>query len=431
MSLLSVVVVVLALLANATAFVVLDCHRSRTDRVACPTRLVSATSRLNAKVGSLTSTTKSAASNVKDNTRIGNVALLLPSIGSDTKQSKFGAKSPVDPPTYLEAATHLVNKISWFADGLVDVDIVIIGGMDASEQELLLLEVDVLVALGLETDSDVEYAKEMFDRRRQRDQSLRQGQCHFGLDCGGNLASMVGPFDSANPSVSATVIPWSQDATGLRLDQQMAALLERWTSDDFALAVVLFFNQFSGSKVDWVKYSIDATWEKGPVQNAKEFYQMVSKCGDCIAKCLADENCKTCIDALNAVDTRDQVASYRTIVSFESELLKEFSYCILQKNNVFGCRSKIPMIPKVEPIPSFRGETLTTELARSLLVGHLKDEPIAPEVSKKTKERSDFNMAGEALNLLVVDRADLRWMSLGKLLLEPMSPMTSFLHKTR
>jgi hypothetical protein len=108
---------------------------------------------------------------------------------------------------------------------------------------------------------------------------------------------------------------------------------------------------------------------------------MVTEGGDCVTKCLADEKCKTCIDALNAVDTRDQVASYRTIVSFESDLLKDFSYCILQKNNIFGCDAQIPTLPQVQPIASWRGEELTTEAARSILVGHLKDEA-APEGGK-------------------------------------------------
>jgi hypothetical protein len=57
-------------------------------------------------------------------------------------------------------------------------------------------------------------------------------------------------------------------------DEQMEGLFDRWTSDDFTVALMLFLNRFSGSAVDWVKDSADATWEKGPIRNAQEFYQM-------------------------------------------------------------------------------------------------------------------------------------------------------------
>merc|ERR1712127_194567 len=163
---------------------------------------------------------------------------------------------------------------------------------------------------------------------------------------------------------------------------QMLELFGRWTSDDFTYALMLFFNQYV-APIDWVKYSIDASWEKGIVQNAQEFYSMITKCGDCVAKCVADENCKECLDALTAVDTSDQVASYRTIVSYESELLRDFSFCILQKNNIFGCDAKIPTLPHVTPMQTFRGKPLTKEVARQLLIGHLNDEK-ALEVSEKT-----------------------------------------------
>jgi len=190
------------------------------------------------------------------------------------------------------------------------------------------------------------------------------------------MSPICGPYDPSAPSVSSEVLPWTSDASGKRLIDQMNGLFDRWTSDDFTYAIMLFFNQFASStgEIDWVKHSIDATWEKGLVQNGKELYDMVTKCGDCVAKCVQDETCKKCLDELTAVDTSDQVASYRTIVSFESELLKEFSFCILQKNNIFNCDAKIPKMPYVEPMKEFRGKPLTKEVARGILVGHLDDE---------------------------------------------------------
>jgi hypothetical protein len=67
--------------------------------------------------------------------------------------------------------------------------------------------------------------------------------------------------------------------------------------------------------------------------------------------------------------------SYRTIVSYDgSELLKDFSLCILQKNNIFQCDAKIPTLPKVEPITTWRDMPVTHEMAQSLLIGHLDEE---------------------------------------------------------
>jgi hypothetical protein len=91
-------------------------------------------------------------------------------------------------------------------------------------------------------------------------------------------------------------------------------------------------------------------------------------------KCLQDETCKTCLEKLTELDTRDQAASYRTIVSYESEALKDFSFCVFQKHNVFQCKATIPTIPKIKPISEWRGEKVTEEVARSLLIGHLDDE---------------------------------------------------------
>ena len=54
---------------------------------------------------------------------------------------------------------------------------------------------------------------------------------------------------------------------------------------------------------------------------------------------------------LNAVDLRDQVGSYRVIVSYETELLEAFSLCILQQHNCFNCDAKILTRPNVVSYP--------------------------------------------------------------------------------
>ena len=314
-----------------------------------------------------------------DNAKIGSIAFLLPSVEFDTKPSKFGVHSPVENPSFFEAAKHLAKKAGFFSENKVET-LVISVPVDGRDKNNLQ-EVDVLIALGLETHHDLQFAEELFQSRRLRSRKQKFRQCQFALDCAKKIPATVGPFDEAQPSLQSSLLPWTDDASGRRFLDQMNGLFDKWTSDDFTVALMLFLNRFSGSTVEWVKESADATWEKGPIKNAQEFYAMASKCGDCVVKCLQDETCSKCLQTMTKLDTRDQAASYRAIVSYESELLKDFSFCILQKNNVFNCAATIPTIPQVQPIANWRGKPLTVEAARSILVAHLNDEA-APEVSQ-------------------------------------------------
>ena len=303
---------------------------------------------------------------------IGTVALLVPS--SDQASSKFGSKSPVPPPSYIEAAKQLARKIRHFSDGRILADVVTPAdtGQD-NEKNDVCLKSNALFALGLTTPSDIQYLSRTFRQRRTlQQQAASSKMCQFAIDCGGNnYAPICGPYDEANPSIVATIAPWSDVASGKRLAVQMAELFDKQSTDEFALAVMLFFNRFL-AKVPWVEHSIDITWEKGIVTNAREIFAMITKCGPCITKCLADEECKACITALDEIDTRDQVTSYRTVVSFESELLRDFSLCILQKNNVFECSATIPKVPIVQPISEWRGKEVTEEVARGIMFGHIQ-----------------------------------------------------------
>ena len=264
---------------------------------------------------------------------IGTVGFLLPS-NADTKKSKFGQYSPVEEPSLLDAAQHLAKKSFWFSEGQVNSVIATIG--DEDPEIVALRDVDVLIVMGLEesSENDLQTARQLFQHRKQQNSPR---QCQFVLDCSIDISKALekdefcGPFNPYSSAYQKSLAPWTDEASGERLQEQMKDLFDKWTSDDFALAVMLFFNRFSGSTVDWVKDSVDATWEKGPVRNAKEFLAMATKCGDCIGRCLQDEKCAECLNKLTELDTRDQATSYRTIVSYESELLKDFSYCILQK----------------------------------------------------------------------------------------------------
>lgn len=304
-----------------------------------------------------------------DNNIIGTVALLVPS--SSDQLSKFGSKSPVQPPSHRAAAEQLARKIKQFSDGRVVAQVVTPSDADTSS----VLTSNALIALGLSSPQDIQFLSQTFRKRRTAGEEQQTTQsskmCQFAVDCGGNnYAPIVGPYDEANPSVLATIAPFSDVAAGKRLVTQMTDLFEKQTSDEFALALMLFFNRFI-EKIPWVQHSIDVTWEKG-FRNVNEIYAMITKCGPCITKCLADENCKACISALDKIDTRDQVASYRTVVSYESELLRDFSLCILQKNNIFGCSATVPKIPYVKPLSSFRGKEMTKDTAKGIMIGHLE-----------------------------------------------------------
>jgi len=318
---------------------------------------------------------------VKSSKTIGSIRFLIPSTDADTIKSKFGSASPTGNPSLLEAVQHIARKLTWWTDDSVETTIILVPTEDDNAIFQDLCQTDIVLALGLQSERDIKYANSLFTARRAREATEKNRQCQFAVDCAAELPATVGPYDTVEPSLQSSILPWTQDASGQRMYQQMTDLFSRCTSDDVCYALCIFLNQFSGYSVDWVKHSIDATWEKGPVRNVKEVVSMVTSCGDCIKDCVNDPKCREAIGRLTQVDTRDQVASYRTIVSYESKLLTDFSFCILQKNNVFNCDAEIPQLPKVIPVATWRGMPLTEEAGRSILVGHLKDDA-APSSSR-------------------------------------------------
>ena len=53
-----------------------------------------------------------------------------------------------------------------------------------------------------------------------------------------------------------------------------------------------------------------------------------------------------------------------------------------QKNNIFECKAEVPTIPYVEPIRTWKGMEVTTEIARGLMIGHLEGVNESLEVSR-------------------------------------------------
>jgi hypothetical protein len=307
---------------------------------------------------------------------VGTVTFWIPAA---PQVSPFGAKSPVGNPLLVDAVQHLAQKVNWMAENRLQVTIVTTE--DIPHQQVL--ETDMLLAIGLHSETDLASAHNIFQQRYQQRQNR---QCQLALDCSSSaslLPAFVGPYDPQNPSLAALYIPWSQDASGKRMYERMSDNLQRWTSDEFCYGILLFLNQYSGHTVPWVKHTTEATWEKGPLRNVQEFYGIVSKCPDCLLACAQEPSCRECIGVLGSIDARDQVASYRAIVSYESEALKQFSLCIMTKHNVFDCHATIPTLPQVSAVTTWRGKPLTVADGKAILVGHL-DEASAPDGSRRT-----------------------------------------------
>ena len=315
---------------------------------------------------------------------VGTLVFLLPHDGRTKPSQRFGqaTSSIVEPPTLFEVATHLAQKTNWYTNNRLNYEIVVLDPtiMSATDQSLLH-GADILIGLGITTPSERQYVTELFEVRRTSD---RPRPClHWVLEDTNEqqqqqpIPSLVGPYDPQRLALQSKLLPWTLRASGRRLYTQLEELFSRYTSDDFCYGMVVFLHLFSGHQIDWVKYQTDATWEKGPVRNAQEFYRILTRCQDCIVPCIQDPKCRECLSKMAQLDPRDQATSYRTLVSYESEMLTNISRCIFTKQNIFQCHAEIPTFPVVKAMTTFRNQPLTEEVGRALLVGHLAQEETA------------------------------------------------------
>ena len=188
---------------------------------------------------------------------VGKVIFLLPHNAVDVA-SKFGSRSPYGNPSIMEACEQLQRKANWFSDGKIEADVILLpeNEQDFDRVKEAVVNADALVAFNLSKENDLNFLRDVFATRKG---SGRKNMFHYALDCAGDIPPMCSSYDPQSPPLG-TVIPWSNDASAKRMIEQMKGLFDRWTSDDFTVSLMLFFNQFSGSSIDWVKYSIDATW---------------------------------------------------------------------------------------------------------------------------------------------------------------------------
>ncbi|KAL4427643.1 hypothetical protein ABPG75_001732 [Micractinium tetrahymenae] len=173
----------------------------------------------------------------------------------------------------------------------------------------------------------------------------------------------------SNPlaAVLAKVFPDKQ----AKLDAQVLHIVEdlyrRTTSDDFLFIFLVLANSYI-KEVPAVSMTF-----KQKDAGLDSLQCMVTKCGSQIFRCVTDTTCKAVLDCLQTCEFNDQVCSYRCITSYESQLLEDFSLCIIQKHNCFGLTTDIPMVPDPAPLAAWRGQPMTHELAEDLFIGWLQD----------------------------------------------------------
>lgn len=180
-------------------------------------------------------------------------------------------------------------------------------------------------------------------------------------------AALSGSSGNPMAALRALLFPNKQ----AKLDSQVLHIVEdlfrRTTSDDF----VFIFQVLANSYITEVP-AVSMTFKQKDA-GLDSLQCMVTKCGGQIFRCVTDTSCKAALDCLQTCEFNDQVCSYRCITSYESQLLEDFSLCIIQKHNCFGLTADIPMVPDPAPLATWRGQPMTHELAEDLFIGWLQD----------------------------------------------------------
>ena len=280
--------------------------------------------------------------------------------------SPFGATSPEPAPPWRAVASHLSERLPGFDDR--------ISSRFVTEDELTPndLHAELVVALGVGAGAASALAASRM---------LVTYSCAPEVSALGKIGSYRAD-GSVVQDLAIVLAPWTDIARGKRLAIQAADLMSRNSSEDMLYAIFFILHAYV-IEMPIVRHTVNPTWEKGGLQNVREFATMCSKCSESIANALTDPETKATIDLLNACDMRDQVGSYRVIVSYETPQLEEFSLCILQQNNCFGCEASILETPRVPLLHEWRGQPVDSTAARQIYIGHFNCEEAHPEASQK------------------------------------------------
>lgn len=293
-----------------------------------------------------------------------------------SEPSGYGATSPEPNPTWLHVAHQLALRLPHFSQTVQEEDATSIETLAIPVDEVTpkeLSRANIVVVFGVATKQEEETLARVLNQCSTND-GLQAVLCDPTCGEATQQRQFAGSYPKAASSwqsLVAKLAPWSTVASHQRLLQKTATLLARKSSEDYIFAI-LFALHGLVTPIDVVASDINPSWEKGVLRNAQEFKNMVDCCGPQIQAALTDPQSKEAIDQLNAVDLRDQVGSYRVIVSNETPELEDFTLCILQQNNCFQCNAPILTQPKVPLIESWQGKKLDAKSAQQIFMGHLK-----------------------------------------------------------
>jgi len=300
---------------------------------------------------------------------------------SGTAPSGYGMTSPEPNPTWSTVAQQLAKRLPNFCsdDDESQITATAIDVKDLSGTDVLQ-DADVVVALGVSTPTEEETLTKALSSTENNIQAILTDPT-----CGSATQQLAraGAYQvsSGIHNLVASVAPWSSIASGRRLLEKTNVLLNRKSSEDYIFAVLFCLNALC-TPLQVVKSDINPSWEKGLTRNVEEFATMCDKCGPQIYAALSDPQTKQAIDLLNSCDLRDQVGSYRVIVSNETPQLEDFTLCILQQNDCFQCDAPILTQPRVPVLEKWNGKALTLPTSRQILIGHL-DHPEASSYSQQ------------------------------------------------
>lgn len=311
--------------------------------------------------------------------------------------SGYGATSPLPNPSWWQVAQQLAKRLPHFVNvqeeddnnyllvtDAIDLRVGTDGNSDQQQQLQLDPNTNIVVVLGVQTVEEQKRLEQLLvpsisETTKNLDAVLCDPTCAPEvLDY-----RFAGSYAANGPGWQALanrVAPFSELASHQRLLEKADLLLGRKSSEDYLFAILFVLHSLV-MPIDVVKSDINPSWEKGVLRNIQEFRTMVQCCGPEIQAALTHPQSKQAIDLLNDLDLRDQVGSYRVIVSNETPQLEDFTLCILQQNNCFQCDSPILQQPKVPLIEKWRGKPVDAMAARQILLGHL-DHPDAAVSTK-------------------------------------------------
>ena len=162
----------------------------------------------------------------QDISTIGNVVFVLPD-NADEIESKFGSYSPVGNPSLLQAMQHVSKKVKWFSDATVSTEVILLPSndlvKDLDEMKQKLIDSNALIVMNIQNENHIQFLADVFEHRRSAE---IKSQCQFAIDCHNDLPTLVGSYDTKSPSI-LSVLPWTEDASGQRMIEQMQGLFDR------------------------------------------------------------------------------------------------------------------------------------------------------------------------------------------------------------